>query len=119
MKVSLTLKRKARHAQEHSAVAMIYFGLSTKSYYRQLHLSGFFDTHPCQGMLILATPKPPVLFHKPQNSFLQCTSQTYQYMHLNQQEKTLKNGPEDYRYISALEKDLGCSMAPSLYILTL
>lgn len=83
MKVSLTLKRKARHAQEHSAVAMIYFGLSTRSYYRQLHPSGFFDTHPCQGMLILTTPKPSILFHKPQNSFLQCTSQTHQCMHLN------------------------------------
>lgn len=33
--------------------------------------------------------------------------------------KNSENGPEDYRYISALEKDLGCSVAPSLYILTL
>lgn len=50
----------------------------------------FFDTHPYQGMLILTTPKPSVLSHKPENSFLQSTSQTHQCKDLNRQEKALK-----------------------------
>lgn len=62
-------------------------------------------------MLILKTPKPSILSHKPENS---CTSQTQQCMDLNQQEKTPKM--TDNRYISALGKDIGCSMAEPLHL---
>lgn len=57
------LDRKEQHAQVPSTVAMIYFGLSSRSYYSQLHLSGFVDTLSCQGMLILTMSKSSIVFH--------------------------------------------------------